>query len=142
MLGLPWSIGNVASAHVVFFLMLFRKHCRTGGLLLLTLKNGAAAIVVTSATHRAFEKGKRSDAVVETASSAVSGNASFSPSAAAADSCGAAVATRSKSVTPSIGKTEPFSPDLAIAVKESGDGQTIVPHNAPRGEAAHSYDCS
>ena len=78
MLGLPWSIGNVASAHVVFFLMLFRKHCRTGGLLLLTLKNGAAAIVVTSATHRAFEKGKRSDAVVETASSAVSGNASFS----------------------------------------------------------------
>lgn len=112
-----------------------------GGLLLLTLKNGAAAIVVTSATHRAFEKGKRSDAVVETASSAVSGNASFSPSAAA-DSCGATVATRSKSVTPSIGKTEPFSPDLAIAVKESGDGQTIVPHNAPRGEAAHSYDCS
>lgn len=91
-------------------------------MLLLTLKNGAAAIVVTSATHRAFEKGKRSDAVVETASSAVPGNASFSPLAAAvADSCGAAVATRSKSVTPSIGRTEPFSPDLAIAVKESGD---------------------
>ena len=121
MLGLPWSIGGVASALVVFFLMLCRKHCRTGGLLLLTLKNGAAAIVVTSATHRAFEKGKRSDAVVETASSAVPGNASFSLSAAVAISCGAAVATRSKSVTPSIGRTEPFSPDLAIAVKESGD---------------------